>query len=116
MFKKLKTQLKDNKKKGINNRRGGFTLIEILIVLVVVGLLMVLIFPNITNQQAKIDEKAKENLTEIVENQIKTYELAEGSSPTSTDDLINGGYLSQKQVDQAIKYDIELPPAPAPTP
>lgn len=110
MFKKLTTHLKDNKNQRKTNRKSAFTLIEILIVLVVVGLLMVLIFPNITNQQAKIDEKAKENLTEIVENQITTYELAEGKTPTSTDDLVNGGYLSQKQVDQAIKYEISLPP------
>ncbi len=95
-------------KQIIKNKRfkSGFTLIEMLVVLVVVALLMAIIIPNVAGQRSRIDEQAKENITEIIITQAETYRLVEGPAeePVTVTLLHSSGYITEKQMDEALKY------------
>lgn len=94
--------------KLIKNKKykSGFTLIEMLVVLVVVALLMAIIIPNVSGQRQKINEKAQENITEIITTQAETYQLVEGdtSGNISLDTLHTNGYITEKQMEEALNY------------
>lgn len=100
MFKKFfEKMLKKSKGKK------GFTLIEMLVVLVVVALLMAIIIPNVSGQKTRIEKQAAENIAEIVNTQYDTYALVNGT-PTdgiSLDMLLSDGLLTEKQVIEAEK-------------
>lgn len=89
-------------KQKYQKRLGAFTLIEMLIVLVIVGLLMAIIIPNVAGQRDRIEAQATKNIAEIVETQVNTYKLVESEEP-SLATLVEKGYLTQKQSDEAVK-------------
>lgn len=78
----------------------GFTLIEMLIVLIIVALLMAIIIPNVAGQRNRIETQAKINIAEIIETQTNTYKLVEKDDP-SLKDLVTKQYITQKQADEA---------------
>ncbi|NLJ19088.1 competence type IV pilus major pilin ComGC [Globicatella sulfidifaciens] len=86
--------------KHFSNRK-GFTLLEMLIVLIIVGLLMAIIIPNVSGQKERIETQATENIAEIVETQVNTYQLVEKSDDATLTLLVSEGYLTQKQADEA---------------
>lgn len=88
--------------KNIKNR-SAFTLIEMLIVLVIVGLLMAIIIPNVAGQKARIEERAKHNIADIVVTQIGTAELVSPDESITLDLLVEDGYITQKQADEAVR-------------
>lgn len=90
---------KSTKKK---RKANAFTLVEMLIVLVVVALLMAIIIPNVAGQKTKIEEQGKANITEIIETQLNTYGIVEGTTDgVTTKMLFDSGYLTEKQVKEA---------------
>lgn len=88
--------------KKLKNRK-GFTLIEMLIVLVIVGLLMAIIIPNVSGQKDRIEERAKQNITEIVVTQLDTASMVSPDATITLEYLGDNGYLTQKQVDEAVR-------------
>ncbi|MBG9988536.1 prepilin-type N-terminal cleavage/methylation domain-containing protein [Aerococcaceae bacterium DSM 111176] len=91
-------------------KRNGFTLIEMLIVLVIVALLMAIIIPNVAGQRDRIEAQGAENITEIVTTQLNTYGIVEGSTDgVTTQMLAADGYLTAKQVEEATRL-IDLAP------
>lgn len=91
-------------KKIIARRKRGFTLIEMLIVLVVVALLMAIIIPNVAGQRARIDKQATQNIAEILETQANTYLLVENDDDVSLGELLSGGYITSKQATEAENF------------
>lgn len=91
------------KKYFVPKRKKGFTLIEMLIVLVVVALLMAIIIPNVAGQRARIDKQAAENIADILETQANTYLLVENDDDVSLGELISSGYITTKQAEEAGK-------------
>ncbi|MBK0348447.1 prepilin-type N-terminal cleavage/methylation domain-containing protein [Aerococcaceae bacterium zg-ZJ1578] len=85
---------------SIKNKR-GFTLIEMLIVLIIVALLMAIIIPNVAGQRNRIEKQARENIAEIIETQVNTYNLVESTQDASLAKLVSEGYITQKQSDEA---------------
>lgn len=79
----------------------GFTLLEMLVVLLVVGILMALIIPNISGQKEKIEQQAKQNIAQIIETQVSTYQLMEKDNSVTLSDLQSGGYITEKQANEA---------------
>lgn len=77
-----------------NNR--GFTLIEMLIVLMIISVLIILIVPNLGDKSADVNDTGCEALTKIVESQAALYELEKGSFPTLSD-LTSDGYITEEQ-------------------
>lgn len=102
MFKKMKNTILN---KWIKSNKKGFTLIEMLIVLVVVALLMAIIIPNISGQREKINTKADENIVQIVNTQAETFRLSENKEPSNLEELESEGYLTSKQLEAAKDYE-----------
>lgn len=84
--------------------KSAFTLLEMLITLIIVGLLMAIIIPNVAGQRDRINQQAAENIKEIVETQRNTYEMVENTDVISLDDLLTKGYLTDKQAEEASKF------------
>lgn len=80
----------------------GFTLIEILVVMAIIGMLAVMVAPNIFNQQAGAQRDAAMSQISSLETALDTYRLDVGEYPDSLEGLIendsgraawNGPYL-----------------------
>ncbi|MEN2666527.1 competence type IV pilus major pilin ComGC [Listeria aquatica] len=74
----------------------GFTLVEMLVVLLVVSVLLLLIIPNLTKQSKSINDKGCSAFISMVETQVQAYELEYHNVP-SFNDLLSKGFLSNKQ-------------------
>lgn len=75
----------------------GFTMLEMLIVLSVISLIFTLTIPNIQKRLTTIREKGCESLIEVVNANIIQYELDTGEVATSVEELVEAGYLTEKQ-------------------
>ena len=83
----------------------GFTLIEILVVMAIIGMLAVMVAPNIFNQQAGAQRDAALSQISSLEAALDTYRLDVGEYPDSLEGLIendsgravwNGPYLRRE--------------------
>lgn len=71
-------------------KEGGFTLLELLIVIVIIGILALLIIPNITSAPKKArDTKRKTDIT-TVRKGLEEYFVDNNSYPTQLSDLTVG--------------------------
>lgn len=80
----------------------GFTLIEILVVMAIIGMLAIMVAPNIFNQQAGARRDAALSQISTLEAALDTYRLDVGEYPDSLEGLMendsdsaawNGPYL-----------------------
>lgn len=81
-----------------NNQR-GFTLVEMLIVLLVISVLLLLIIPNLTKQTDLVNDKGCQALVEVIQAQAQAYYLENGQHAASFGTLIDAGYLTEEQTD-----------------
>ncbi|MED4070546.1 competence type IV pilus major pilin ComGC [Priestia endophytica] len=72
----------------------GFTLIEMLIVMLVITVLLLIMIPNIVSHNKAIRNKGCEAFLNTVEAQVQVYEIEKGKKPTMNE-LIEGGYLKE---------------------
>lgn len=75
----------------------GFTLIEMLIVLLVISVLIILIVPNLGDRSADVHRKGCEALVELVQAQVEAYHIEENDYPVSLDDLVTAEYIKDEQ-------------------
>lgn len=99
-----------------SHAKKGFTLLEMLIVLIVVALLMAIIIPNISGQKERIEQQAKVNIAEIIETQVNTFQLFEFNQEVTLTILLDEGYITAKQAEQAEKLLNLSPNAPITVP
>jgi len=88
---------------GNNGKRHkGFTLIEILVVMAIIGMLAVMVAPNLFNQRAGAMQDAARSQISALEAALDTYRLDMGDYPESLQGLVenesgraawNGPYL-----------------------
>ena len=81
----------------------GFTLLEMLIVLLIISVLILLFGPNLAKHKETVDKKGNEAIVKIVESQIELYTLEKNKTP-SLNELVNEGYITKEQLD---KYTAE---------
>ena len=83
----------------------GFTLIEILVVMAIIGMLAVMVAPNIFTQQAGAQRDAALSQISALEAALDTYRLDVGQYPDSLEGLVendsgraawNGPYLRRE--------------------
>lgn len=86
----------------------GFTLVEMLIVLVIVSVLSLLIIPNVGETTKTVNKEAEYALTQVVKTQASLYRLEKGVDATY-ESLQAGGYLTKEQVDKATMWEISVP-------
>ncbi len=86
-------------------KQRGFTLIEILVVMAIIGMLAIMVAPNIFNQQAGAQRDAALSQISSLEAALDAYRLDVGEYPDSLDGLMendsgraawNGPYLRRE--------------------
>lgn len=77
------------KKKNLLRKRNGFTLIELIVVIAILGILAAIIIPRIGTFTESANIKATESTHRILVGAIAAYILDNNVSPTSTTDLTN---------------------------
>lgn len=75
----------------------GFTVLEMMIVMLVISVVLVLTLPNISQKRNSINRKGCEALKEVVNSQILLYEIDHGTKEVTMDELIAQGYLKESQ-------------------
>ncbi len=94
------------------NARTGFTLIELMLVVVIIGALVAMVMPRLTGrgEQARV-AAARADINANIATAMKLYELDNGNYPTTAEGLNalmsrsasaehwNGPYLEKKPVD-----------------
>ncbi len=83
-------------KKRKGNLKKGFTLVEMLIVLLVVSVLILLFVPNLAQQRGTIDEKGNAAIVKVVETQIELFRLENNREPNANE-LVERNYVSAEQ-------------------
>ncbi|MBP1043523.1 prepilin-type N-terminal cleavage/methylation domain-containing protein [Vagococcus sp. BWB3-3] len=88
----------------------GFTLVEMLIVLLVIAVLVFLFVPNLTGQREKINAKGDDAFRKVVVTQVELYTQHEDESiagnQLSLENLVKKKYLSAEQKKRAEKLGI----------
>lgn len=74
----------------------GFTLIEMMVVLLVISVLLIITIPNVTKHNSTINEKGCDALIKMVEAQIQAYEIDKGTPPADINALVDE-YLTTEQ-------------------
>lgn len=78
-------------------KKNGFTILEMMIVLLVVAVLLLITLPNLQQKEKIIRAKGCEALTEVVNSQILLYEIDHDQTPDDIQQLIQEGYLKESQ-------------------
>lgn len=72
----------------------GFTIVELLIVIVIIGILAALVFVQFNNMQARGRDAERKADLRLIESKLAEYNADEGAYPTGTDlsaiDVITG--------------------------
>jgi len=94
-----------NRKSAIVNRKskGGFTLIEIMLVIVIIGIIVGIAVPKITGKVGKANDVAARASLKSLEAAIQSYEMDNLRLPDSLTDLTvqknnNGPYIKPSEL------------------
>ena len=88
-MKKMMMKLKEAKVKG-------FTLVEMLVVLLIISVLLLLFLPNLTKQKDAVNDKGKAAVVKLVESQAELYSL-EKNERVSLSKLEADGRITAEQ-------------------
>lgn len=71
----------------------GFTLVEMMIVLLIISVLILISIPNVTKHSANIDKKGCDAFIKMVEGQVQAYKIENNDIPTM-EELKTGEFIS----------------------
>nr|WP_243426276.1 prepilin-type N-terminal cleavage/methylation domain-containing protein [Caldicoprobacter guelmensis] len=96
----------------VKNKK-GFTLIELVVVVAILGILTLLIVPNVVGRVNEAKEAVVNANIKVINNAIKLYYTIEGKYPDSTslDNLLNDlspKYLDANEIDAKAKEQITV--------
>lgn len=80
-------------------RLKGFTLIEMLIVLLVISALVLLFIPNISRYRDHVNKEGREAVMQLIDAQSELYALQNDGKIPSIDELFREGYIKQEHAD-----------------
>lgn len=96
-----------NKKKIEKCGQHGFTLIEILIVVIIIGLIASLVAPNLMGRYERSKEEIAKAQVEMLSSGVMSFKLDMNRYPTSFEELVKstdpkwrGPYLSKQTIPQ----------------
>ena len=71
----------------------GFTLIEMMIVLLIISVLIIITIPNVTKHSKSIDDEGCTAYVAIVQAEIESYKMEHLKYPTGLQDLVDEDYF-----------------------
>ena len=77
----------------MDKKQAGFTLIEMMIVLLVISVLLIITIPNVTKNNSTINNKGCEAFVRMVEGQVQAYRLDNDDKIPKLEDLAKEGYV-----------------------
>lgn len=80
-------------------RLNGFTLIEMLVVLLVISVLVLLFVPNISRYRDHVNQESREAVIQLVDTQKELYSLQNNGRIPTVEELLNEGYIKQEHAD-----------------
>ena len=83
----------------MHSAQAGFTLIELMIVMVIIGLLAAIAIPSYTNNVRNGKEAVLREDLHTMREAIDAYTVDKQKAPQSMDDLVQAGYLKVMPVD-----------------
>ncbi|GEQ62119.1 prepilin-type N-terminal cleavage/methylation domain-containing protein [Vagococcus lutrae] len=83
----------------------GFTLLEMLVVILIISFLVMLVTPKLVEHGKKAEQKSDAAFEQVVKTQIELYQFNE-TDEISVDNLINKGYLDNKQIKKAQELNL----------
>jgi general secretion pathway protein G len=81
------------------SRESGFTLIELMVVMLIIGVLMAIAVPNYVSAIKSAKEAVLKEDLHVIRNAIDSYTMDKQKAPQSLQDLVEGGYLKSIPVD-----------------
>lgn len=81
----------------MNNRKKGFTLLEMVIVLLVISVIFLLSVPNIRRTMEIVRDKGCRAIEKVGDAAILQYRLEHDADPAGVEDLVAEGLLSEAQ-------------------
>ncbi|MCM3566623.1 competence type IV pilus major pilin ComGC [Neobacillus mesonae] len=76
----------------------GFTLIEMMIVMLVISVLLIITIPNVTKHNKNINTKGCEAYVKMVQSEVQAYQMENNKVPTMAE-LESAGYLNEGAAD-----------------
>jgi general secretion pathway protein G len=94
----------------VSSAESGFTLLELMIVMVVIGILAAIAIPSYTNSVRSAREAVLREDLHTMRAAIDSYTVDKQKAPQSLDDLVQAGYLKVMPVDPfTLKSDTWIP-------
>ncbi|MBM7713800.1 competence protein ComGC [Bacillus thermophilus] len=81
--------------KFFRKNQKGFTLVEMMVVLLVITVLILVALPNVTKHSSNINNKGCDALRHMVQGQVEAYRLTHQQIPSFTE-LQREGYVKEK--------------------
>ena len=78
---------------GGQRSEGGFTLIELMIVMAIIGILSAIAIPSFVRQVQRAKEAALKEDLHTLRSAIDSYTVDKQQAPQSLDDLVQAGYM-----------------------
>lgn len=72
----------------------GFTLIEMMIVLLIIAILLIITIPNVAKHNSNINEKGCDAFKKMVQAQVQAYRIDNIDEIPTLAQLVDGGYIS----------------------
>ena len=78
-----------------NDTQSGFTLVELMVVMSIIGILMLLAVPSYVSAVKHAQEAVLREDLHVMRTAIDSYTMDKQKAPQSLDDLVQNGYLKE---------------------